>query len=139
MSELKSCPFCGSNNVSFVETEEQPLENSTQGFIYCHGCGFSSDVFHDCVIAKKHWNRRAEPDNEPLTLEQLREVSEEDEFGGAHIWIKDLNNGWIAAAITDITTQDGAVGIWCADANDVYCEKDYGKTWLAYRYKPEEV
>lgn len=82
--------------------------------------------------------RRAQPANEPLTLDELREMSEQNEFCGAHIWIKDLNNGWIAAAITDETAKDGIVGVWCAGANDVYCEKDYGVTWLAYRSEPKE-
>jgi len=106
----------------------------------CEQCqiGYSDRLFlRDLLDA---WEAECERDNpKPLTLDELREVSEEDEFGGTHIWIKDLNNGWIASAITDITTQDGVIGIWCADANDVYREKDYGKTWLAYRYKPKEA
>ncbi len=76
---------------------------------------------------------------QPLTLGELREVSEQNEFCGAHIWIKDLESGWATVAITDETAEDGIIGVWCADANDVYCEKDYGVTWIAYRYKPKEV
>ena len=75
----------------------------------------------------------------PLTLDELREVSEQNEFCGAHIWIKDLESGWATVAITDRTAQDGVVGIWCVDTNDVYCEKDYGVTWLAYRSEPKEA
>ena len=55
--------------MSFTETEEQPIEDSTQGFIWCHGCGFSSDIFINVAIAKQFWNRRTNPANEPLTCE----------------------------------------------------------------------
>ena len=122
MSELKSCPFCGSNNVSFVETEEQPLENSTQGFIYCHGCGFSSDVFHDGVIAKKHWNRRAQPANKPLTLGELREMGETDWVWLTFPELTPEESGWYRAKRTYM----------------IYSHEHYGKTWLAYRSEPKE-
>ena len=91
------------------------------------------------VIDLTALNRHAQPDNEPLTLDELREMSEQNEFCGAHIWIKDLESGWATVAITDRTAQDGVVGIWCVDTNDVYCEKDYGVTWLAYRSEPKEA
>lgn len=58
MPELKPCPFCGSDNVTFTPDEEQPLERTTTGFIWCHGCGFSSDSFYSAKIAADKWNRR---------------------------------------------------------------------------------
>lgn len=58
MSELKKCPFCGSDNVSFTPDEEQLLEDTTTGFIWCHGCDFSSDSFYSEEIAAEKWNRR---------------------------------------------------------------------------------
>ena len=60
MAELKPCPFCGSKNVSYTPIEEQSYEGHTEGFIWCHGCGFSSDVFLDLEFAVNMWNRRAD-------------------------------------------------------------------------------
>lgn len=66
---LEPCPFCGSDNVAFTPDEDQQLEDTTTGFIWCHGCGFSSDSFYSEKIAAEHWNRRAAPKtNEALTL-----------------------------------------------------------------------
>lgn len=59
LMELKPCPFCGSNGVNYVPTPEQNYEDHEEGFILCHGCGFSSDVFLDPEIAAEKWNRRA--------------------------------------------------------------------------------
>lgn len=58
MVKLKKCPFCGSDNVAFTPDEEQLLEDTTTGFIWCHGCGFSSDSFYSEEIAAEKWNRR---------------------------------------------------------------------------------
>jgi Lar family restriction alleviation protein len=59
MFELKKCPFCGSDNVVFVPDDEQPLNTTTTGFIWCHGCDFTSDSFFGEEIAAGKWNRRA--------------------------------------------------------------------------------
>jgi len=56
--ELEPCPFCGSDKVAFTPDEEQLLEATTTGFIWCHGCGFSSDSFYSEKIATEKWNRR---------------------------------------------------------------------------------
>ncbi len=74
------------------------------------------------------WNRRYEPPNEPLTLEELHEMVEEP------IWIEapDMPNlhGWAINYGLDpdvMHIQYAEIGL------DVY-----GKTWLAYRRRPEE-
>ena len=58
MDKLKKCPFCGSDNVAFTPDEEQLLEDTTTGFIWCHECGFSSDSFYSEEIAAEKWNQR---------------------------------------------------------------------------------
>lgn len=62
MSDLKPCPFCGGENVNYTPTDEQNYDDHLEGFIWCHGCNFTSDVFLDPEIAAAKWNRRA--DNE---------------------------------------------------------------------------
>ena len=56
MSELKPCPFCGSNNVSFNHCG---LEKGVV-FVMCNMCcTFGPTGVHDEDAAEK-WNRRAE-------------------------------------------------------------------------------
>ena len=73
------------------------------------------------------------PPNEPLTLEQVREMD------GEPVWVKCLKPdkytyppvGWriLETAIT------GNFGVWNGDC--VLIERDYGTDWLAYRRPPE--
>ena len=57
--------------------------------------------------------------NEPLTLEELRKID------GEPVWLVNQNGGrWVIMS--------GAY-LWDSRKN-----ADYGKTWLAYRQKPEE-
>lgn len=60
MINLKPCPFCGSDMVAFLPDEEQPYDHTTLGFIYCSGCGFSSDSYYSEAQAAEKWNRRSE-------------------------------------------------------------------------------
>ena len=73
------------------------------------------------------------PPNEPLTIEQLREMD------GEPVWVKCLKPDkytcppieWriLETAIT------GTFGVW--GDNSVLIERDYGTDWLAYRRPPE--
>ena len=60
MPNLKSCPFCGNDNVIFCPDEEQWIADITTGFIWCNRCGFTSDSFYSEEIAAENWNRRAD-------------------------------------------------------------------------------
>ncbi len=68
---------------------------------------------------------RAEAEkNEPLTVEELREMD------GEPVWV---------------CTMDGKAATWmfayydrCENLTDVAGYEDYGSVWLAYRRKPEE-
>ena len=64
MSELKPCPFCGGEAI----LESNKLRYGTIYSAYCQKCGAEITGFseHEAVAA---WNRRAQPDNEPLTCE----------------------------------------------------------------------
>jgi len=71
MSEpLKECPFCGGKAALEINDD-----HASKIFIYCKECGISTDTYiwtdkDDAVTA---WNRRAQPDNAPLTLEELEQ------------------------------------------------------------------
>ena len=74
------------------------------------------------------------PQNEPLTIEQLREMD------GEPVWIKRLkglsvcDTGW---AVVDVCPNQ--IRVWWpgSEVEDKPSEKDYGKTWIAYRRPPE--
>jgi len=53
MSELKSCPFCGSREVNLVE-----LCRSGPSYVRCDGCGMDTPVAETSVDATDAWNRR---------------------------------------------------------------------------------
>ena len=58
--KLLPCPFCGSENVNYTPIEDQNYDDHLKGFIWCHGCNFTSDVFLDFKFAAEKWNTRAQ-------------------------------------------------------------------------------
>lgn len=73
-------------------------------------------------------------ENEPLTLEQLREMD------GEPVWVRCLKlNKYIDPPVKwrilekSIT---GAFGVW--DGENCLIERDYGTDWLAYRHPQKE-
>lgn len=74
---------------------------------------------------------RDQPPNDPMTLEELREMD------GEPVWVKEIVGGirdgnW--ALILTIERE----GVRAIAINTSYKECLYGCTWLAYRRKPEE-
>lgn len=136
MSELKNCPFCG----GAPEVLQRP--DALNGYFCAISCfcgGYSarahqaatSDTKQDAYEkAKQRWNRRPAEPNEPLTLEQLREMD------GEPVWIQGDSakvSGW---TLFKSSTEKQIAR--CPDEwNISYYLKDYGKTWLAYRRKTE--
>lgn len=138
MSELKSC-HCGGNATLWTA----PFGD----YIKCDKCGEAVTFLDfDDEKLKAAWNRRAEQENKPLTLEQLRQM------GGKPVWVRDLtqnpsDDNYYAivclhynpqeypgfdfsegVAISSPTNGKSAVGIAMI--------KDYGKAWLAYVREP---
>jgi len=77
-------------------------------------------------------NRRAEWSSKPLTIDELRKMK------GQPVWIVLLNIA--KQSRYEIVTEVHEDGIWmvCADDDNDYAAFGlYGKTWLAYRCKPE--
>lgn len=84
----------------------------------CTKCTASTDYKDTHEEAELAWNRRAEPENKPLTLEQLKRME------GEPVWVENLKNPqtshwWVVEELCH--------GTW----------DNYGKTWLAYARKAE--
>ena len=74
------------------------------------------------------------PPNEPLTLDELRQMD------GQPVWGKSLITGkpgeWFIVRIVEMSK---SWFIACAGATQGFGDKDtYGMTWLAYRFPPED-
>lgn len=83
----------------------------------------------DVAIAALRAQQEAEK-NEPLTLEELREMD------GQPVWLNSLgenfDNGWYIIVAVDRDR------IHCLQLYTMLLFEHYGKTWLAYRHKPKE-
>ena len=80
MDELKPCPHCGG--------EAEEIHSSTNGllspriafyYVRCKACKATGPVDRVPQKADEAWNRRAAPENKPLTLRELGELAEADE------------------------------------------------------------
>ena len=70
------------------------------------------------------------PTNPPLTLEELREMD------GEPVWVVPLNDFDILPANYLVNAYEEQIVV---DKFGAYLDfEDYGKTWLAYRRRPEE-
>lgn len=80
---------------------------------------------------------RTEQKPQPLTIEELQEFIDSDEEDNA-IWVQDMKYDHFTRALLDWDVDRGIFAVWHGDENasDFPIEKDYGKTWLAYRTKP---
>ena len=80
------------------------------------------------------------PPNEPLTLEELREMD------GHPVWVKRLkglsvcDTDWAVVEFRlEPDVKHDKIRVWWpgSEEEDTPSEDDYGKTWLAYRRPPE--
>ena len=118
MSEkLLPCPFCGGKAI---------CSNWGMWRAWCSECKSkgSDELTEKEAIAA--WNRRAQPENEALTMDELRQMGGCDD--GTPIWIEPTGKYegvWTAAWY-----------IWPWDTKDFEIDT-YADAWLAYRRKPE--
>lgn len=99
-------------------------------------------VAFEMAIAALHAQQEAE-ENEPLTLDELREIAQTCE--GIYIARVDgrpiFRGQKYCAAVLDFLPAFGSTAL---HIHAIYGDRltlwmdDYGKTWLAYRNKPEE-
>ena len=127
---LLPCPFCGG------EAAECDIKQLfANGWVGCQRCRcFMDFVKNGKPLAIAAWNRRAEPVNKPLTLDELKQM------GGEPVWVVTLDgtddSRW------EIVVSAGKCGIdlICVlngvETSDYAAFDLYNDTWLAYRNKP---
>ena len=108
------CPYCG-----------KPITyNSFFGVFYCRKCGgfFKQATVMECNDL-----------NEPLTLDEIRQISEAIEPVYLYIFGSDFDSGWqIIEQITDTKI------IFRGRTNIYVPIKELGVSYNLYRQKPEE-
>lgn len=126
--ELKPCPFCGSTDVILAT---RPAWPSSTYELMCAGCNVILQA-EDKETACALWNRRAEPPNPPLTLEELREME------GEPVWISFVNhpNSGFWDVVETCWELFYTLHLKMYGALPL---EEIGKTWLAYRRRPEDI
>ena len=134
--KLLPCPFCGGEAL-MRERYVAGVANTKHYRRECHHCKATfANWYRSMKKADEAWNRRALPENEPLTLEELREMD------GKLVWVEVLEGGdknppyW---AIVDTANgrRSRSVRLISYIDGDSGAYELYGETWLAYRTKPE--
>lgn len=144
-AKLKSCPFCGGEaRIEVIGPHTHTLttfmlDYKGGAFIECKcGAAISGDT-KDAAIAA--WNKRAqdteakrrrtEQNPKPLTLDELREMD------GEPVWTEENGKTECGVVSLEGNCLEKEPVITLANGN-FYLLKEYnGKTWLAYRTKPE--
>ena len=89
------------------------------------------DKCKECPLCYSDKQRHHAPPNEPLTLDELRQM------GGEPVWVQTPGipkyGRWVIVAGVD--TEDGQRTLYCQ--GDYTC-RNYGRDWIAYRRPKEE-
>lgn len=130
VDSLEPCPFCGGSEVVY---ELYGHGAGERWRCWCTSClaGIDPGWAQDRFAVRDMWNRRPEKPNDPLTLDELREMN------GEPVWVetpwvdREISGRWV---IVDGVNLEKKV---LFTRGDFTCH-DYGKVWLAYRRKPKE-
>ena len=127
--ELKPCPFCGG---------EATIDNAGGKYQawckYCC-CIHMGEFYNTEAEAIAAWNRRAKPENEPITLDEMNALDHEPIYV-LHTGGKWTMNGWHIATASSYQNH-GRCDLEIDNGNTIIDMQNYGNTWLAYRRKPE--
>lgn len=123
MSQIKTYPEMNETIKDLLRRSEEPMQ------IY---------ILARIEELEKQISDLTPPPNDPLTLEELRKMD-----GGEPVWISPVKeNGKVLARWMLVSGYNPKKDIYLfAPSSNItqgYDGKSYGKTWLAYRRKPEE-
>ena len=131
--KLKPCPFCG----GYVHLDEA-YSYFRDFVLYCEGCDMVFTLDSICATKKdliEAWNQRAEPENRPLTLEELRAHCAKGR-DAEPLWAEFREecaiSRWIFAVIPPDVFDRPVLSEWIATDRS----EKYGKEWRCWPRKP---
>lgn len=107
-------------------------------YVACWDCNIATDEYDTDYIGSAYdkaiaaWNRRAEPENKPLTQEEVSAMYGEPLYVIPLDADADWESHWSIMQWDSVT----ANSILSEGKMYFLYEADYGKTWLAYRARP---
>ncbi len=142
--KLKKCLFCNRKLVRTVNTYKNSYGKDVNEDFYSHDvtkyperCPAEEIIVGNNEKDIQAWNTRATDENPPLTLDELFKMDGEavwcEATAGTSKWWDVISNPTLPAGLRPLYLTDGRLKV-----KSSVTFKDYGKTWLAYRRKPED-
>ena len=107
--QLRPCPFCGSGK---VHMKEMDASIQHQMYAICGNCESTGPVRVIARAAAKAWNRRAEPANRALTLEEVKRHCESG-VSANPLWAEFANvqeiSRWMVVSVPDMCFNGGTI------------------------------
>ena len=139
MNETPKCPYCGAE--MGLKVREEPKKKWSARFV-CGKCQSAGPFAHECQeksyaeeVALAYTLRRAEPENRPMTLEEVRAHCAKGP-DAEPLWVefreKCTISRWIFAAIAPDVFDRPVLSEWIATGRS----KEYGKVWRCWPRKP---
>ena len=129
--DLRPCPFCGGDEIYVV-----PVAASRGRAAMCQKCLAEGPYERTKEKAGEAWNRRAEPENRVLTLEEAKTYCE----GGADatpLWYEEKYhnvNRWMIIDLPELAF--GSTATVKRLVNSQFFEATYGEKWRCWLRKP---
>lgn len=143
MDELKQCPICGKSDFyigGFFSSPDLFLrcECGVEFTVYVPWKKNESEKSHNKRGYKKlveAWNTRTQPENKPLTLEQLKQMD------GNPVWVEFINPVGDIKSSWFLVSNDYSFKITNSETYELYPDEEdedwYGIDYVAYVHKPE--
>ena len=140
MADLRPCPFCGSEGLRYtiLDISKEKVMAAVR-CMQCLTCGpgeCGKDREEADAKAAEAWNRRAEPENRVLTLEEAKTYCE----GGADatpLWYEEKYhnvNRWMIIDLPELAF--GSTATVKRLVNSQFFEATYGEKWRCWLRKP---
>ena len=136
MNKLLPCPFCG-NTATLFTTDEIGYLGNDRFTVKCNSCFCGTGHYAGPEQAKEAWSLRTQPENKPLTLDELREMVGEPvwlDAGEVSIGEQIVGRWEILEKVTRVPRE----AFWFTRSKFGFTDFNHGKTWLAHRHKPKE-
>ncbi len=137
--KIEKCPFCGGEAEivggpeNWTPTFYDPDSGGDPIAVVCKTCACGLHFFDGYAEAIAAWNRRAQPNEKPLTLDELRQMD------GEPVWTTGIGaNGNKRYWCLVMVKRESVYTVICDEMVQAGVFYQYGKTWLAYRSKPKE-